>query len=100
MTRFDGSNLEDVAARLHVLGKNIHAATKKALPVVKRGSDEWLAWRQWRRDNGLSVGFMERQDIWTVPTIYPPANLAELEREWQERAKTGLKKSTREALGV
>lgn len=42
------------------------------LPVLDRGTAAWNAWRSWRAQNGLPTDFMDRQERWTAPTVYPP----------------------------
>ena len=78
-----GENLHGVAKRLFQLSKKIHAAEGE-LPVLDRQDDksQWLAWRSWRKDNGLSVSFMDKQQRWTVPTKWPPVDLSEVEQRY------------------
>lgn len=102
MADFDGSNLEGVSKRLHDLGKAVFAVEKK-LPVLEKNSDPWRAWKQWRKDHGLPVGFMKRQDRWTVPAIWPPASeeaFLALEREWAAKAKGGVDRGVLKRLAT
>lgn len=73
--------------------------TRKFLPMVDRNSPPWRQWRAWRETHGLPVDLMDRMDRWSVPTLEPPDDIAELEAEWAGRNKRGLKAGTREALG-
>jgi len=50
-------------------------ARSRNLLVIKRDSPEWQSWRLWRLDHGLGVGFMDRQEKWTVPDEFPPDDL-------------------------
>jgi hypothetical protein len=43
----------------------------ESVPVIQKGSNEWIAWRNFRTENGLPVTFMDRCDRWTVPTVWP-----------------------------
>lgn len=61
----------EIGWKLYLLGKQ-NFAKNRQLPVIERGSDEWHAWRRWRMENGEPVGFMERQERWTVPAKWPP----------------------------
>lgn len=73
--------------------------TRKSLPMVERDSPPWRQWRQWRETHGLPVDLMDRMERWSVPTLEPPDDIADLEAEWAGRQSRGLKAGTREALG-
>ena len=87
-----------VARKLYFIGRNIVKAGEGPLPTVERGSPEWTAWRQWRKDHGESVGFMDRLDRWTVPTAYPPIDLDEADKEWNSRSGGGKARRVLEAI--
>ena len=88
-----------VARQLYSLARNVRKATGMPLPVVGRASPEWDAWRQWRKEHGEPVGQMDRQERWTVPLTYPPADLERADQEWQRKAGGGAKaQRIREAI--
>lgn len=60
--------------KLQRLGERIYTRDG-SLPVLKRGEPAWHEWLDWRKTNGLGVGFMETRERWTVPMEYPPVNL-------------------------
>lgn len=69
--------LSGVRKKIHMLAENTMRQHGEC-PVLERGSQPWEAWRQWRKDQGLPTGFMDRQEQWTVPTTWPPPNLDEM----------------------
>lgn len=64
--------MTDVNERLLEYGKQMAKKNGGSIPVICRGSDEWKAWRQWRKDHKLPVSFMDQRERWTVPTVWPP----------------------------
>lgn len=61
--------------RLDVLGRAVMESDKK-LPSVKPETPQWNAWRNWYREKGIGVRFMDRQgaagNAWTVVSEWPP----------------------------
>ncbi len=47
------------------------------LPTIKPGTPEWAAWKNWRKENELSTGYMDRIErmvdaSFTVCQEFPP----------------------------
>ena len=97
MTKIPPNELLD---RIHELGKKIYAVEGK-LPVLDRDTDAWKAWRGWRIKNELPVGTMDSLWRWTVITLYPPASLEELEKQYSGvTGSRGVSVKTREGLQI
>lgn len=62
---------DNIQQKLFSLGR-IAFESDGALPVLYRGTESWLSWRDWRIEWGLPVSFMDSQVTWTVPQAIPP----------------------------
>jgi hypothetical protein len=61
------------------------------LPVIERGSPQWQAWIDWRKERGLPNSFWHVCDRYTVPMEYPPHDVdGELQRIGGGRLKERL----------
>lgn len=61
----------DLQWKQYCQGKSEYAKNG-SLPVIKKGSPEWTAWLQWRKDHKLPLAAMKAQKRWTVPQKFPP----------------------------
>lgn len=76
----------DVAewAMLHEIGKAIQAQ-KGGLTQVRRDSAEWMAWRAWMHECGMTTVWIDRQKpehLVTVTMAYPPFDMNAEYRKW------------------
>ncbi len=92
------ADARELIERLRAVAAQIYRV-RKSLPTIERDSEPWRQWRAWRAAHGLPVDLMDRMDRWSVPTLEPPDDIADLEAEWAGRNRRGLKAGTREALG-
>lgn len=60
--------LKGIRSKLKPMGEGGGAAV-----VVKRGTPEFAAWIEFKRGQGLKVGFLESQREITVPSLLPPS---------------------------
>lgn len=54
------------------------------LPVIESGTAEWRAWRAFRKSNGCNNSHMNTAKRFTVPTAFPPVDMADLRSQVSE----------------
>lgn len=77
--KFDRDKFSDVANMLIDLGKRNERGG--SLPEVKKHTPEWNAWRSWRVQHGESVSFMDKREVYTVPSQWPPVSIEAMQAD-------------------